>query len=115
MEAEINHHLALFDHRAEVVPHINLRNHLQLRNPLRAGDQRLAHAPFGPGDDDSRAAHFRTPHCCMTAFNASRFFADIRTSGNRYSSSISPSSAKAAFTGIGLEYRLPLVRMSAKN
>ena len=48
------------------------------------------------------ADYFNTPQLFKVAFKTSRFFALIGTSGNRISSSICPSMAKAVFTGAGL-------------
>src|SRR5512146_1488696 len=48
------------------------------------------------------AVHFKTPHAFMVARRISRFRAAIGTRGSRYSSSICPSIARAAFTGTGL-------------
>ena len=52
VEAEVNQHIGLLDQRQQVVTQINLADHLQFRVSLGAGNERLAHATFGAGDDD---------------------------------------------------------------
>ena len=52
VETEVNHHINLLDERQQVVAQIDLARHLEFRMALGAGDQRLAHAAFGAGNDD---------------------------------------------------------------
>src|SRR5687768_13064075 len=97
---EINQDIRTFDRFAQIVARINLPNDINVRNPFSATKQRQTHSPLRTSDDYFR--HFKTPQVFSVAFKTSRFFALIFTSGKRYSSSICPIIANAAFTGTGL-------------
>src|SRR5262249_18493039 len=100
VETELDDDIGAREQWFECVALIDLAGQLHLRQPRGAGRQRLAHASFRTVDDDLR--HFRMPEARRVPRKVSRFFALMGTRGSRYSSSQSPSMARAAFTGIGL-------------
>ena len=122
VRAEINHHVAFVNDRAEVVVLVNLAGDFEFAKVFRARNQRLAHAAFRTSDDDfnhsswefalRRFSHlpssifaYKSPHAFIVARNFARFAALIGTSGKRYSSSITPIIASAALTGTGFVSR----------
>src|SRR5258705_9854267 len=82
MRAEINDHISLVYHRAQVVALINLAGHLKLVNVSGAGEKRLAHPAFRTSDDD--AGHFSSFSRFIVSRSVSRFFGFMGTSGSRY-------------------------------
>src|SRR2546423_3597101 len=103
MEAEIKHDIAPIDDFQQIVPQINLSDHLELRVFRGASKNCLTHAAFCARNDD--LDHYRRlwiPHRFIVWRKISRFFGEIGTSGSRNSSSIRPIIASAAFTGPGL-------------
>lgn len=61
VKTEINHRIAPGDDGPEVVALIDLADDLEFRNVRGTGQQRLAHAPFGTGDDDASHTLFQNP------------------------------------------------------
>src|SRR6185312_5934374 len=72
VEAEIDDGVALVDDRGEAFVFINLAGDLQFGNFSGAIDERLAHAAFGTGDDDSGHNVLRVA-CCVNSISHCTF------------------------------------------
>ena len=53
VKTEVNNRIGLPDERQQVVTQVDLADDLHVRIPLGASHERLTHAAFGAGDDDS--------------------------------------------------------------
>ena len=52
VKTEVDHHIRLLDHPGQVVANIDSGDDLDVGIGLAAAEQRLAHPPLGPVDDD---------------------------------------------------------------